>query len=634
MRGTTATPVGADDTPRKDGLNGTVSEGDNGIPKLTSGYLVVDKRKQVLLISPSLRMVLGIASSSPDILIKDLGLGDTATASLMDAVERAVASEKPTSTVLGIDLRGLRLWGCEISPSLLDGEEADSVMIVVTDVTPVEEESTSRTILRSADPLTKAPGLFMVLNADDLSVKFINSIGRKILGLIDVDPIGHSINELIPKSNQLLKYLNLARKSSKSQSLYLYAGKRADDKDLYYRVMVIPLERKDVRDIVVTVSDASTAVEERLKALTEDLARAHDRLETILHVLPVGVLTLDPEGRIVDENPAIVNIWKRPTAHNFSEKAPASEDKELCKLADMIMDHLRRGLSVYGQRYEIHRADYSLGTVLLSAAPFKGERGGIAGHVVVIQDITEIAMLEEELKRRSEILARSNAELQQFAYVASHDLQEPLRMVTSYMDLLNQKYGDKLDEKAKEYVGFATDGADRMRELINDLLQFSRLNSRPLTIKEVDMNTVVSEVMEILRISINDANAVVTVHHLPTVEADESRIKLVMQNLLSNAIKFHGASPPMIEVFGRQQGEEWVIGVKDNGIGFDLNYKDRIFEMFQRLHSKEEYPGTGIGLAITKKIVELHGGRIWVESELGKGSTFFFTLPIKTNNDG
>jgi PAS domain S-box-containing protein len=243
------------------------------------------------------------------------------------------------------------------------------------------------------------------------------------------------------------------------------------------------------------------------------------------------------------------------------------------------------------------------------------------------QDITERKLAQRVVEEYSKKLERSNAELQQFAYVASHDLQEPLRMVMSYLALLNKKYGNELNPQAKEYMSTATEGAERMRQLVNDLLQYSRIDSRGGEFVPVDMNKVAEAVTNDLHVAIDEAKAEVIVEPLPTVLADETQMKQLLTNLVSNAIKFHDNEPPEIEVRARMRANEFVFAVKDNGIGIDPQYHDNLFKMFQRLHTKDEYPGTGIGLAISKKIVERHGGRIWVESEAGKGSTFYFAIP-------
>jgi len=236
--------------------------------------------------------------------------------------------------------------------------------------------------------------------------------------------------------------------------------------------------------------------------------------------------------------------------------------------------------------------------------------------------------LELRVEQRTAELARSNAELEQFARVASHDLQEPLRMVTSYVQLLARRYRGKLDAEADGFIEFAVDGAKRMQLLIEDLLTYSRVESRGEPFRPVDCNGVADEVMKNLQAAIAEQGATVTRGELPTVPGDRTQLLQLVQNLVGNAIKFHGEEPPRVHVSAERSGHgQWVFSVRDNGIGIDPQHYDRVFEIFQRLHSRDEYPGTGIGLAICKRIVDRHGGRIWFESEPGKGTTFYFALP-------
>jgi light-regulated signal transduction histidine kinase (bacteriophytochrome) len=227
-----------------------------------------------------------------------------------------------------------------------------------------------------------------------------------------------------------------------------------------------------------------------------------------------------------------------------------------------------------------------------------------------------------------EELRLSNEELEQFAYVSSHDLQEPLRMISSYLQLLQRRYQGKIDDKADKYIYFTVDGAARMQVLINDLLEFSRVNTRAEEPEPTDCEFVLNQALSNLNLYITENKATVSYGSLPKVMADSTQLGQVFQNLIINGIKFHSEEAPKIHLSAEKNASEWVFSVQDNGIGIDPQYSEKIFEVFKRLHNKEEYPGTGIGLAVCKKIVERHGGRMWVESELGKGSTFYFTLPV------
>ena len=234
---------------------------------------------------------------------------------------------------------------------------------------------------------------------------------------------------------------------------------------------------------------------------------------------------------------------------------------------------------------------------------------------------------QDKLKRALADLARSNRELEQFAYVASHDLQEPLRMVSSYTQLLADRYEEKLDDKARKYIAYAVDGAIRMQRLIGDLLTYSRVGTRGGPPAPTDAHAALGEALGNLAAAIAENHAIITNDDLPTVRADASQLVQVFQNLLGNAIKFHGPELPCIHVSAKAEDDEWVFSVKDNGIGIDPQYKEKMFVIFQRLHTRQEYAGTGIGLALCRRIIERHGGRIWFESAPGKGATFSFTLP-------
>jgi PAS domain S-box-containing protein len=237
---------------------------------------------------------------------------------------------------------------------------------------------------------------------------------------------------------------------------------------------------------------------------------------------------------------------------------------------------------------------------------------------------------KSELEDIANKLRISNKELEQFAYVASHDLQEPLRMVTSFTQLLERQYKNKLDKEADEYIGFIIEGSKRMKYLIDDLLEFSRLNTQAREFESVLLEITFEDVLRNLTASITENNAQITHDPLPAIRGDQSQINQLLQNLITNAIKFHGDEPPKIHISAEESNGEWIIAVSDEGIGIDPEHQEQIFRIFKRLHAREEYEGTGIGLAICKRIVERHNGKIWVESELGIGSTFYFTIPINT----
>ena len=270
--------------------------------------------------------------------------------------------------------------------------------------------------------------------------------------------------------------------------------------------------------------------------------------------------------------------------------------------------------------------------ILASSCPFFDARRNLLGAVAVMRDITERKQAENNMLAVMRNLRASNQDLEQFAYVASHDMQEPLRMVSNYMQLLQRRYQDKLDREADEFIGYAVDGAMRMKQLIDSLLEYSRVQSRQKPFEPVDLNQVLSLVLRDLEGRVLETGAKITANPLPQVLGDGLQIGLVFQNLIGNALKFHGEKSPEVHIAAEELSKHWKITVRDNGIGIEPQYQERIFKIFQRLHGRAEYPGTGIGLAVCRRIVERHGGETGVESEYGKGSSFWFTLSKKGEN--
>jgi PAS domain S-box-containing protein len=303
-----------------------------------------------------------------------------------------------------------------------------------------------------------------------------------------------------------------------------------------------------------------------------------------------------------------------------------------------VLQRLRENLRV--ERYETVRRckDGSLLDVSLTISPIKDQRDRLCGASTIARDISGRKRAEEaqrrlnaELARSNEALEESNMELRQFAYVASHDLQTPLRQISGFLQLLRDEYEEKVDAQAREWIAHGIDGANRMHALIRDLLTFSRVESRSEPFGRVALKDVVDDALDLLGAFIEESGARVTCDELPTVSADRSQMVHLLMNLIDNGIKYRGDGLPHVHLSAekRQTGTqaEWIVSVRDNGIGIDPRHSDRIFEIFQRLHTQQAYPGTGIGLAVCRRIAARHGGRIWVESAQGGGATFYFTLP-------
>lgn len=295
-----------------------------------------------------------------------------------------------------------------------------------------------------------------------------------------------------------------------------------------------------------------------------------------------------------------------------------------------MLEEVTRGERIEHRDTVCARRDGSSLTVSLTVSPMRDAAGAVTGASVIARDVTARKLAEEMLHRLNEDLASSNRELEHFASVASHDLQEPLRMVSSYTQLLAKRYDGQLDEDAHEFIHYAVDGADRMQRLLQDLLSYSRVTSRGDPFAPVDTEVVLGEVMENLQLAIRESGAAVTHGSLPVVNGDRSQLMRVFQNLIANAIKFRkGDEPPSVHVSCERRDGRWRFAVQDNGIGIDPKHFERIFLIFQRLHTRQEYPGTGLGLALCQRIVVRHGGEMWVESDVGQGTTFFFTIPAE-----
>jgi PAS domain S-box-containing protein len=359
--------------------------------------------------------------------------------------------------------------------------------------------------------------------------------------------------------------------------------------------------------------------EEKLRLLSSSVEQSSE-----------GMAMTDLEGNLLFVNNAFATLHGYTLEELVGKHLSIFHTPEQKPSVEAANRQLQETGEFSGEIWHVRR-DGTVFPTLMHNSVLQDEAGNAIGMIGTLRDITELKGAEEELKRTAAELARSNRELEQFAYVASHDLQEPLRMMSSYTQLLAQRYQGQLDADADEFIAYAVDGANRMQRLINDLLSYSRVGTRGKGFEPTDCTAVLDQTLANLKAAIEESGAVVTHDPLPTVMADNLQLVQLFQNLIGNAIKFHGEEPPRVHVSAEQKGNEWVFSVRDNGMGIDPQYAERIFVIFQRLHTREEYPGTGIGLAICKKIVECHGGRIWVELQPGIGSTFYFTIPIGGN---
>lgn len=376
-----------------------------------------------------------------------------------------------------------------------------------------------------------------------------------------------------------------------------------------HRTPTVNPAQADELDQLVT---AINTMNHRNYAAQQLLRRAEERQRLILDSMLDGVITLNAQGSVTSANPAAQGIFgltaQQLTGTNIRTLVP--------DLQELGQDSTLRGLRGDGQTFPLE--------LRFSQMPDTED----TKFVLTVRDITEREKTRAALEEANAELKRSNADLQQFAYLASHDLAEPLRSVSSCVQLLQLRYASQLDARANEFIEHAVGGSKRMQALIQDLLHLSRLETKP-ECKEFALEDALELACLALEISIQESQAKITHDVLPTAYGHQEQIVQLLQNLVGNALKFRGDQAAAVHIGARHEGKEWVISVTDQGIGIEPQYFHRIFEVFQRLHTREQYSGTGIGLSMCKKIVDAHGGRIWVESAPGKGSTFFFTLPDK-----
>ena len=523
------------------------------------------------------------------------------------------ASPQTRAMGAGRELFGVRRDGTEFPVEIgLNPLETDEGVFVLASVVDITARKRAEERFRAA--VESSPNGMLMIDREG-KIVLVNREIERLFGYDREALLGQSIETLVPQQVRA-RHPTLrggffahpqARAMGAGRELF---GRRKDGREIPVEIGLNPLETDEGLFVLASVVDITAR------------KRAETRFRAAVESSPNGMVMIDRDGKIVLVNQEIERLFgygrdellgrsiEVLVPERLRGRHPGFRDSFFASPQARAMG---AGRDLFGVRKDGREIPVEIGL-----NPLETDEGLFVLASVV--DITQRKRSEQELRR-------SNEELERFAYVASHDLQEPLRMVGSYVQLLGKRYKGKLDADADEFIGYALDGALRMQRLIEDLLSFSRVSTRGAAFEPTDVNAIADRALGHLKLSIDEAGATVVRNGLPTVSGDASQLEHVFLNLVSNALKFRGTTPPDIRISAERRDREWVFGVRDNGIGIDPQYFERIFVIFQRLHGKNEYPGTGIGLAICKKIVERHGGRIWVESAAGQGSTFWFTLP-------
>jgi PAS domain S-box-containing protein len=477
--------------------------------------------------------------------------------------------------------------------------------------------------------LEAAPDAMVVVNQDG-EIVLLNAQAETQFGYRRDELLGQNVKNIIPEGFAERLIADGTRTAAEALAQQIgtgieLSGRRKDGSDFPIEIMLSPLESAEGILVTVAVRDISAR-----KRAEEALRRSEESYRLIVsNVKDYAMLMLDTAGVVISWNDGAEKIkgYKADEiiGKNFScfYTPQGLKDGKPALGLKQATEHDR--FEDEGWRV---RKDGSLYFADVVITALRDPTGQLRGFGKIIRDITERKKAEAQLVKMVEELKRSNNELQQFAYVASHDLQEPLRMVASFTQLLASRYKGQLDSEADEFIAFAVDGCNRMQRLIQDLLAYSRAGTGEKKLRQTSVEDALQAALANLREIIAESAAVVTNDPLPTITADGTQLTQVFQNLVGNAIKYRREKVPRVHVSAaKNERQEWIFSVRDNGLGIEAQYFEKIFILFQRLHPQNEFEGTGIGLAVSKKVVERMGGTIWVESERGKGSTFFFSLP-------
>jgi len=489
-----------------------------------------------------------------------------------------------------------------------------------------QKEAQMRTIVDAA------PSGMVMIDTQGL-IQLVNQMVTQQFGYSRESFIGQPAEMLLPERfrakpiSDRKSYFAFPEARSMEQGQDLY-GLRQDQTEFPIEITLNPLTTDQGHFVLASIIDITAR-----RHSEQAIQQLHRQNDLILTSAGEGIYGLDLEGKATFINPAAARMLGYEPVELLGQSMHATIHHTKSDGSPYPQQDCPSHTSIWNN--QMSRLTNEVfwcknGTsfpVEYTSTPIHDESGNVTGAVVTFNDITMEKCTEVVLERYIDDLRRSNAELEQFAYVASHDLQEPIRKIRNFAELLELRAKGSLPQDAEKLLPPIVDGAIRMQALVQDLLAYSRVSRVGLSLKSVNLQTIAENVKATLETGLSEAQARLIIGSLPTIQGNAIQLEQLLQNLIGNGLKYRGAHPPVIEVSAIEKSEHWEIAVRDNGIGIDLQYAERIFIIFQRLHTKKKYAGTGIGLAICKKIVELHGGRIWVESRLNKGSTFFFSLP-------
>jgi len=599
-----------------------------------SGMIMTEASGEIVLVNAEIERLFGYHRD--ELLGRAIDILVPRTLRTLHRVHRAGFVENPIARRMGVgrNLFGVRKDGSMVPVEIgLNPIRSDGRLMILSAITDITERKLAEDRFRL---VVEASPSGMIMTDVDGKITLVNAEVLRLFGYEREELIGKTIDMLVPPrirdQHKHFRAAFHARPEARSMGI----GRdltiaRKDGKELPVEIGLNPIQTPEGVMVLSAIIDISER--KRAEATLRQYAERERWFIAAAESSNDAIITTTLDGVITGWNPAAARLY------GYSTQEMISADIDVIA-PDRLRDDVRANLERIGRGEKVDhyetvrvRKDGRRIDVALSLSPIKAEDGTIVGAVKVERDITTQKLAQQALADRTEALQRSNADLEQFAYVASHDLQEPLRMVASYTQLLSEHFKDKLDDKAEKYINYAVDGAKRMQQLIKGLLAFSRVDSQGKMPALIESEIVVQHALDSLKIAIDESRAEIFRDRLPRVLADGVQLEQVFQNLVGNALKFRGSGAPRIRIAAEQQNGACIFRVEDNGIGIDEQYSERVFQMFQRLHERGRYEGSGIGLCISKKIVERHGGRIWFESEPEKGTTFYFTIPNKREGD-